>query len=415
MTYPRRRRRGAAAALAVALPALAVAPATASAAGGATTIDLRGPAARALRAHGVAISARKPAKAGPRRIVLPVAKGSRARLVHRGAVVLRSRAAASARGRAVRLTAWQTRVTPRRATVTARLGKRRVPVFVATYRPQARTLGDRAVTVTRSTTRLARPAVKALRRALGVSQLRAGVVGTTRVKARLAGQPTGGGPQPTPPNAGGGTGGGGGGSTTPPTPGSPACHGFGSETVPVASPPLTKPDGAATVTAATFWWSPKDSWMRYINSGYRPGDGVHAADGATPDRPHADTVVYRYRFTLDSGSWYDGAKGVLYFRGTVRFRWEDHGLDITVANPEVQLDGAASRLVFRFTGSECSTLRNQRVELAKLAVGTPTGTPPAYDFGTVTATITDPGAGAFSRMYRAGTEWGAIELAFTTS
>lgn len=416
MPHLRRRRRRAATALAVALPALAVAPATASAADGAATIDFRQYAVSWLRAKGVRISAGRPAKGGPRRVVLPVADGSTTRrLVHRGTVTLSRKA--GRRTRAVTFTAWQTRVTARRATLSARIGRRRVPVFVATYRPKARTVRGDAVTLARSTTRLTPVAARILRRTLALPGLNPILIGRTRVKANVATSQTddrssGGSGSP---GTGGGSGGTGGSGSTP-APGSPACHGFGSESVPVASPPLTRPAEAGPVSAATFWWSPKDSWMRYINSGYRPGDGVHASDGAVPDRPAADTVVYRYAFSLDPArpSWFDGGTGALYFKGSVRFRWADHGLDITVSDPEVEINGASSRLVFRFTGSECSTLRNQRVDFARLAVGVPRRSGLTYDYGRVPATITEAGAGAFSGMYAPNSEWGAIELSFRT-
>lgn len=395
MTHPRRRRRGAAAALAVALPALAAAPATASPAGGATTIDLRGPAARSLRAHGVAITARKPAKAGPRRIVLPVARGTRTRLDHRGAVVLRSRAAGARRR--VQLTAWQTRVAPRRATVTARLGKRRVPVFVATYRPQARTVGDRAVTVTRSTTRLTRPAVKALRRALGIRQLRAGVVGTTRVKAKLTRTPA-----PVPPSPGGPV-------TPPPAP------------PPAPAPPATQ----APITSATVTWWVRDSFLRYVTTGEGatpsggvvPGAPVEGPAHACPDNPaNPGPLVYDFTFPFTSG-WHDTASGaaVLQAAGAVRFRYAARGIDLTASDPELQLVPGSARVVAQFTGSGNTRVdaRGTLMEL-DLAAAARTVNGPTVSYGPIRGRLA-PGSGSlFGDFYGDGEPFGCFVVSYTT-
>lgn len=395
MIHPRRRRRGVAAALAVALPAFAAVPATASAASGATTIDLRGPAARSLRAHGVAITARKPARAGPRRIVLPVAKGSRARLVHRGAVVLRNRTA-RARGRAVKLTAWQTRVAPRRATVTARLGRRRVPIFVATYRPKARTLGDGTVTVTRSTTRLTRPGAKALRRALRLRRLRPGVVGRARVKARLGRTPA-----PVPPSPGG--------PVTPTPPPAPAP--------PVAQAPIT----GATVT----WWV-RDSFIRYIETGEgaTPSGGavagapVQGPAHACPDDPRdPGPLVYDFTFPLRSG-WHDAATGaaLLQARGALRFSYAEHGIDLTARDPEVQLVPGSARVVATFTGSG-NTRVDARGALMDLDLATATRTVngATVSYGPMRGRLAAGAGSLFGDFYRDGEPFGCFVVSYTTA
>lgn len=436
MTHLRRRPRTAATALAVsALAAGAAVPATASGAtSGATTIELGGAVARSLRAQGVTLSARKPAKANARRITLPVARGrvgDAATLQHGGSVSFRSRR--GGRTRVATFTGWQTKLAPKRSTITAKLGKRRVALFVLTFPKRARASAetDGTVRLTSSTVRLTTAGARTLRRSLELTTLPAGVLGRARVDATVG---SGDAPRPTTPNTGGGGGntgggntggggggGGGGGTPTPtPTP-APRCQGFGIGDVPEASAPLARPTSAPAVVAPTaFWWRPKDSWIRYINTGAGAGDGVVASAGATAGTPEvlpgsSAPLVYRYAFSLDPAtSWYQDGRGVLYFTGKVRFAWADHGIDITVQNPEVQLDGAGGRVVFRFSGSDCSVIRDKRVEFTTFAPGTPSGVPPTYDFGNRTSTLTDAGNSAFGSMYSPGTEWGSIDLSLTT-
>lgn len=423
MTHPRRRPRAAAAALAASALAAAAVPAVASAASsGATTIELGGPVARSLRAQGVKLSARRPARANARRIVLPVARGTTSKLHHRGAVVLRSRT--GRRTRTVKLTGWQTKVAARRTTISAKLGRRRVAVFAATYRAAARTTADDKVTLSASTVRLTPKGAKALRRALALRSLPAGVIGKAKLTATVGPGP-GRTTRPTDPrtggggNSGGGNSGGGGGGSTPTNP-DPRCQGFGTGSVPEASAPLARPAGAPSVISTGFWWRPKESWLQYLAGGPDANNGVQVSGGATPGAPervgtNPASLVYRFQFTLDPvASWYQDGKGVLYFTGQVRFTYSSHGIDIAMKNPEVQVDGASGRVVFRFLGSDCSQLADKRVELTTFTPGTPAGVAPAFDFGNLISTLTEGGNVALSSMYSAGTEWGSIDLSLTT-
>lgn len=421
MTSPRRRARGlgAAAATAVVASAALAAPALA-APSGSTTIDLKGPAAKALSGQQVKLSAKKPAKAGAKKIVLPVrgatvnAKG--AKLTHGGSVTLRRKA--GGRTRTVTLTAWQTQVTAKRSTISAKLGGKRVNLFTATAPARRVTLtAGTSAGVTGATVRLTPAGAKALRSKLALRTLPAAQIGGGKVAAKTntrTGTGGGGGGTPTP--GGGGTTPPGGGGTTPPT--VDQCRGFSTTgPVPVAADPLTRTAGAANVASVNFVWTPLESWTRYVST----GEGIFNSDGAesTPERLAGSSGAWKYRFTFAADlarSWYDPAtqQGVLYHTGTVRYLWRGHFIDITFKNPVIELNGSRSRVIFRVAGSDCSRLTERSADFTTFTAPAPTGAAPAYDFGATTPRITEGGSNAMGGVYFANTDWGTVTLSLTT-
>ena len=79
----------------------------------------------------------------------------------------------------------------------------------------------------------------------------------------------------------------------------------------------------------------------------------HDAVGRRDRRPaRAPTrLVYSLHFP-SAGGWCDPATGAarLTFTGTVGFSYRDHGIDLRASTPELELDGAASRLIFDMSG-----------------------------------------------------------------
>jgi hypothetical protein len=240
------------------------------------------------------------------------------------------------------------------------------------------------------------------------------VLGTLRVAVALgasggAGQGTGGGP-------GGGTGGSpGGGGTTPP----PGCTpGFSGGTIPPAPAPLARPAGAVDVASATLTWRPRESFIQYVAS----GEGATTSDGATAGPPetvpgNGARLVYSFGFGLKPGSWFDPAGGSadLLGQGTVRFLYRGHGIDIAVKDPEIELNGRASRAIFAFSGGDCTQIAPVRGVMLNLAPGSPTVNGAARDYGTIPATITDAGATLFSGFYLPGDPWGSLAVAFAVA
>lgn len=413
----------------------ALLPVAASAAtSGTTTIELTGSAAKALSSQQVRITAQKPAKASSRRIVLPVTGGTvagSAKLKLGGSVSLRTRAGRTTR--TVKLTGWQSAVGAGGTTsVSALSGKRRVTLFTIVAPKRSVTLDKAAGTarVAGGRARLTAAGAKALRSGLALRRLVAGPLGSAKLTASVGGS-SGGGTTTTP----------GGGTTTPGTGGTPGttpgggtpaptpaqCSGFSTGTVPEATAPLARPAGATDVSAAPMQWYGRDSWIRYINGGLLATDGFKASDGAQlgpvekypePTDTYADPsrsvpLAYSATFTFDpSRSWYlaGGASstGLLAYTGTVRFRWDAHGIDLTFKNPEVELDGANSRLVFTVARAACSNFPAKRVTMFKLTVPAPTGAGSPFAYGPIAARISTDGATLFSSQYFAGDAWGSV-------
>ncbi|HMJ02417.1 MAG TPA: HtaA domain-containing protein [Conexibacter sp.] len=390
------------------MPAAATALALLAASGathGSTTIAFDGALARSLREQGVAVA---------RQAVLPVAGGrlgNGAALALRGRLTLRAGSGRSARR--VTFTAWRAQVRSRQATLSAFAIGRRRTVMSAAVPARKLTLSSTtgAVELRRVELRLTRTGARFLRTRLDLARLSAGVLGTLRVAARLggaAGGGRGGGP------GGGGGGGGGEGGPTPP----PGCTpGFGSGPIEPAPAPLTRPVGAADVTSATLTWRPRSSFIQYVAS----GEGATASEGATagPEEVvvgNPARLVYSFGFELKPGSWFHAGSGTagLLARGTVRFRYSGHGIDIRVKDPEIEIDGSRSRAIFTFVGEDCTVITNVRGVMLDLAPGAPTGTPPSYDYGQIPATITDAGSSMFSGFYLPGDAWGSFAVAFTS-
>ncbi|MDO8185424.1 HtaA domain-containing protein [Conexibacter sp. JD483] len=426
MILSRPRALGAVVALA-ALPAVAL-PAAAQAASGATTIQLKGSAATALTGQ-VKLSAKKPAKASARSLYLPVSGGSvasGATLRNGGSVTLK------AGKRSVTLTSWQTRVATTGSQVSAKLGSRRVTFFTITA-PKKRIAvnkATKAASLAGGSARLTAAGAKALRTRLALRRLAAGSFGTAKVTAKLGGGTTGGN------NNGGGTTTPGGGGTTTPTPGGTPttpttprqCEGFSTGNVPAASAPLARAADALNVASAPMHWYARDSWVRYISTArILVSDGAVAGPVETypePTESYRDPsrsvrLSYGVDFAFDaSRSWYAPSSntGVLYYTGTVRYLWDAHGIDLTFKNPEVELNGANSRLVFEVSGAACSNFAAKRVSVLKLTSVTPTAAAPLYSFAPLAARITTDGASLFSNMYYENDPWGSVrDLAITTT
>lgn len=371
-----------------------VALAAATAPTGTTTIAADGPVAAGLREQGVAVA---------RQIVLPVQGGT---IGSASALALRGRVTLRHGRRTLTLTQWRGRVQAGRTTLSALPtgARKRVVVLAAEVVPWR-------LTVTASSgklrlepvkVRLTRPGAKLIRTRLALETLRPGVLGHLRAQATipLAEQKVPGDGTP-----GGGQTPGGGGPT------GPTCE-VSSDQITPAGPPMARPAGAVDVASATITWRPRDSFIRYVSS----GEGAIASEGATAGPAEvlpgsATPLVYSFGFGLKAGSWYDAVSDTagLFARGTVRFRYSGHGIDITVKDPEIELHGADSTAVFTLGGDGCTQLGDIRGQMLALAPGAPSG----HDYGQIPATITSTGADMFSGFYLPGDPWGSIAVAFT--
>lgn len=219
-----------------------------------------------------------------------------------------------------------------------------------------------------------------------------------------------------------GSGGGGGGSggaagvpSAPPIEGEP--------------PVLARPATAVTVSGVQISWMPRDSWVRYVSSGTAPSDGVVPGGGATgvaataspcPDRPASSpSLNYTIGFAAKE-SWYDPLSGEagIYGSGNVAFRFLGHSINLAAADPEIEINGPASRAIFRFSGSGGTPYPNQRVALENLeTAGRPTvsGGGKTLTYELMRGRLTENGEEVFAGFYPGPTdnEFGCVSASFT--
>jgi hypothetical protein len=215
---------------------------------------------------------------------------------------------------------------------------------------------------------------------------------------------------------------GGGGSTPTGTPASTPIEG--------EPPLLARPATAVTVSSVTLSWMPRDSWVRYVSSGTGPSDGVAPGAGATgvastsspcSDRPGESSASLNYTINFAAKeSWYDPLSGVagIYGSGNVAFRYVAHTINLTAAEPEIEINGSASRAIFRFDGSGGTPYPNQRVALESLeTAGRPTvsngGKTLTYNL--MRGRLTENGEKVFAGFYTApgDNEFGCVSASFT--
>jgi len=196
-------------------------------------------------------------------------------------------------------------------------------------------------------------------------------------------------------------------------------------------PLLARPATAVDVSAVEVSWHPRDSWVRYASSGVAPGDGILTSNGALgidstaspcPDRPSSSDAQLPY--TIDfapRASWYDAVSGSagIYGQGSVAFRWRAHGIDLTASDPEIEIAGAASRAIFRFSGSGGTPYPNQRAALVSLnTAGQPvvSNGGKTFTYSLMRGTLTPDGVNVFAGFYTPpdNDEFGCVSVAFTT-
>jgi hypothetical protein len=130
--------------------------------------------------------------------------------------------------------------------------------------------------------------------------------------------------------------------------------------------------------------------------------------------------VYAFGFAPAATGWYDPPSGTaaVYFTGTVRFRYPGR-FDFTASDAELEINGTASRAIFRFNGAGGTTYDNRRGVLVNLA---PLPAPAISPDGKTRTYASLPGvipAGAassiFADFYVPGDAFGSFALSFSTS
>jgi hypothetical protein len=216
-----------------------------------------------------------------------------------------------------------------------------------------------------------------------------------------------------------------GGGTAPGPSGPPASAPIEGE-----PPVLARPSTAVTVSGVQLSWMPRDSWVRYVSSATAASDGIVPGAGATgiqstvspcPDRPSSSSVPLTYAIDFPAKeSWYDPLTGQagIYGTGNVAFRWLAHSINLTASEPELEINGASSRAIFRFSGSGGTPYPNQRVALETLeTTGRPTISPDGktLTYSLMRGRLTPDGAKVFAGFYTAPSdnEFGCLSATFT--
>ncbi|UGS37924.1 HtaA domain-containing protein [Capillimicrobium parvum] len=227
-----------------------------------------------------------PATASSRGAALPTrtvtVAGPRATVTHRGALRLRSR------GRTLELSAIRVRIGARSA-LTARVAGQRRRLFVIAAPATRRTVDATGASITDAPLRLTRSGAALLRERLRAPAVRPGQIGRIDLDADATTAPAG---APTAPTV-----------TGPPTPGGAAL--------------TARPATAVPIVGGRVRWSPRASWLGYLQQGEgASAEGGAAFDGATYALPV-------------SGGWFDRAtgRGVIATTGTTRFRYGAHDID----------------------------------------------------------------------------------------
>ncbi|HEX5608581.1 MAG TPA: HtaA domain-containing protein, partial [Solirubrobacterales bacterium] len=384
----------------------ALLPAAALGAADTTTLKLDGAAAKELRAQGVRIVAVKPAKGGAERVALPIAAGlagdTTTLLRHRGAISLRANG-----GRSLRLKKLSL-VLGRQPRMTAVLGGTDTDLFrvLRGGRRDVDPLSGR-VALGGLPLKLTAGAARAIRLRLGLDQLHPGRFAT--LSSSAAGLAAAGPGAKAP--------------SSQAARGCPLPSGAGpapQDPLPVASPPPS----ATAITSATLDWRVRESFIRYINT----GEGTSVSGGATADPPEllpgaSAALSYGFQLPFASG-WHDSGanpadpaddSALLRFGGAVRFLYSGHGIDLTTAEPEIEIAGPNSRMIFSISESGGAAQRQVLVnlDLSRAAAISVSGS--TYTYERVPGAIPAGTAGTtFAGFYAPGTDFGCATVSFAT-
>lgn len=369
----------------------ASAAATTQAGTGSSRLSLEGRGLRALRRQGVRMSATSPVRVSRGALTLPVSSGaldSVVRIDSRGALTLRKGR------RRLRLAAPQVRLTRTKGSVTARVGRRRVTLFtLRAARGKALKVNTATGRATLQSARvtLPRSAGRRIRRALRLGRTPTGTLGTVTVVATFRPE----------------------GPVARPLPGP-------------EPPVLARPATAVDVRVNGMVWEPRQSFVDYMNTQAAPSGGSYTSAGAAPAAGQPEdrgkgAIVYRFAYRPLRGWWDPPTRtAALYYAGTVNFRFYAHGIDIDTKDPEIELNGAASRAIFRLGGRRSTPYGNKRGVLVNLDPATATAPRCATTGKVVTCNDiparvpADAGGSVFAGFYQPGDQFGDISVSFTT-
>lgn len=186
---------------------------------------------------------------------------------------------------------------------------------------------------------------------------------------------------------------------------------------PEEPPVLARPAGATSLTGASVEWRVRDSFIQYVSS----GTGAKAIDGAVPgpleEVGGAAPLIYRFSFPFASG-WTDTAsqRTLVKGNGGVAFRHCVHTINFQVTQPEIELNGGLSRMIFRVNGTDGTAYPNSRAVVVGLRLNEAESVETVGDTTTYTGIpgfIPEGSGGIFADFYLPGTEFGSLTISFT--
>lgn len=382
---------------------------------GSTTFELSKAGANALKKAGVTVAVGRPARRVSTATVFPVSRGilSGTRyLEHDGTLSFSRRS--GGRTRKVTFRALRTTLSSTRAAVSGEVGGKRVSLLSLSARKPLVSSADGTVRLAATKATLTLRAATLVRAGLKLRTL-SRALGTVSVNAALRGRTSTTSPSSTPGTTTPGT-------TTPGTSTPAPGGGTPSNTKVFVEPPLlAKPADASAVGAPTsFDFAVRPSWLEYLAGGDGESDGTVVGDGATESGASgAGDWNRNFQFPHAGPSWATPANAAgLYFGGSLRFTFPQHQIEILLKNPEIELNGAASRLIFRVDGSAITAQsRGKRAALFNLNLAGVTDSdlsPFTTTYANVPVTVTaDAADGVFGGMYEPGSDYGTMTVSFT--
>ena len=190
-------------------------------------------------------------------------------------------------------------------------------------------------------------------------------------------------------------------------------------------PVLGRPPSADDVVGATIEWRVRESFIRYIAT----GEGTSVSGGATADPPvllpgASAALSYGFHFPFAGGSWHDAGanpadpaddSALVRFGGAVRFLYSGHGIDLSTAQPEIEIAGAKSRAIFSVSESGGAPTRQVLINLDLSRAGAISASGNGFTYERVPGAIpAGTAASTFAGFYAPGTDFGCATVSFTT-
>ena len=178
-------------------------------------------------------------------------------------------------------------------------------------------------------------------------------------------------------------------------------------------PADTTATATCTVTDGLLVWGVKDTFRAYVSGSIANGDW-QATDGASYSTPLFTWATPTGEIDADTGT------GTISFVGTVRFTGHEGVLDLTIANPAIELFGDGTGRLFMDARSNDPQgqlkIDETQVHFADLAgISATAPSSGVYEFTNAQATLTAPGADAFGAFYEGGDQLDPISASVQLS